>query len=256
MSISETLYTARFRSGDTIERGRNQDLTCPIYRAGALVAPLSGTVSIYKADQTALVNAASVSIVGSVATYVLTGAATSALSLEEGWLIEWTLQMSATVQNTFRNDAALVRRSLYPVITDSDLFRRHSDLPALLATGTTSYQDYIDEAYATLVNRITSQGRRPYLIIQPSALRDVHLALTLQLIFLDFQTSAGEGGRWQALAEHYGRAYTEAWSQLRFTYDEADENKVDPASKKSATSQIWTNGRNGSSPAYYSRRWW
>jgi hypothetical protein len=145
----------------------------------------------------------------------------------------------------FRNDGALVRRTLYPVITDADLFQRHSDLPALLATGTTSYQSYLDEAWGTLTNRITAQGRRPYLIIQPSALRDAHLALTLQLIFLDFQTSAGEGGRWQALAEHYGRAYTEAWGQLRFNYDESDENKVNPNTKKSGTSTVWLNGRGG-----------
>jgi hypothetical protein len=245
MSISETLYTARFRSGETIERGRNQDLTCPVYRAGALVAPLSGTLTVYRADGTVVVNAAAVTITGSVATYALLGTVTTSLALEEGWLLEWTLQMTATMQNVFRNDGALVRRTLYPVITDADLFQRHSDLPALLATGTTSYQSYLDEAWGTLTNRIVAQGRRPYLIIQPSALRDAHLALTLQLIFLDFQTSAGEGGRWQALAEHYGRAYTEAWGQLRFNYDESDENKVNPNTKKSGTSTVWLNGRGG-----------
>jgi len=245
MSISETLYTARFRSGETIERGRNQDLTCPIYRAGALVAPLSGTLTVYRADGTVVVNAAAVTITGSVATYALLGTLTTSLALEEGWLLEWTLQMSATVQNVFRQDGALVRRTLYPVVTDADLFRRHSDLPQLLSTGTTSYQDYLDEAWATIINRLVAQGRRPYLVIQPSAMRDVHIALTLQLIFLDFQTSAGEGGRWQALAEHYGRAYTETWGQLRFSYDEADENKINPNTKKSGTSTVWLNGRGG-----------
>jgi hypothetical protein len=252
MSISETLFTARFRSGEEIERARTQVLTCPVFRAGALVVPLSGTITIYKADSTALVNAAPVVIVGSMATYTLNGAATTSLQLEDGWLIEWTLAMSASVTNTFRNDAALVRRTLYPVITDADLFRRHSDLPALLATGVSSYQEYLDEAWATIVNRITSNGRRPYLVIQPSALRDCHLALTLQLVFIDFQTSAGDGGRWQALAEHYGRAYTDAWAQLRFTYDESDENKVSTSTKKSAASQVWTNGR-GQALGYYPR---
>lgn len=254
MSISETLYTARFRSGEEIERGRSQVITCPIYRTGALVAPISGTVSIYKADATAIVNAAPVVITGSVATFTVMAGTTSSLQLEAGWLIEWTLVMTASVTNTFRNDASLVRRTLYPVVTDADLLRRHSDLTALLAAGTTSYQDYLDEAWATIVNRVTAQGRRPYLVIQPSALRDVHLALTLQLIFVDFQTSAGEGGRWQALAEHYGRMYTDAWAQLRFSYDEADENRVDVNSKKAATSQVWTNGRGfpyGTAPRWY-----
>jgi hypothetical protein len=245
MSISETLFTARFRSGETIERGRNQDLTCPIYRAGALVAPISGTITIYRADGTVVVNAAAVTITGSVATYALLGTVTTSLALEEGWLIEWTLQMTATVQNVFRQDAALVRRTLYPVVTDVDLFRRHSDLTALLATGSTSYQDALDEAWATITNRLVAQGRRPYLIIQPSALRDCHLALTLQIVFTDYQTSAGDGGRWQALSEHYQRMYTETWGQLRFSYDESDENKINPNTKKSGTSTVWLNGRGG-----------
>ena len=114
----------------------------------------------------------------------------------------------------------------------------------------------LDEAWATIMLRLIANGRRPYLVMSPSALRDVHLLLTLHLIFLDFQTSAGDGGRWQALAEHYGRRYTEAWGQLRFTYDEADENKVDPSSKKAATSQVWTNGRGLTNAGSYPRRWW
>lgn len=245
MSISETLYTARFRISEEIERGRQQVLTCPVYRAGALVAPLSGTVTIYKADGTAVVNAAPVVITGNVATYTIMAGTTSSLALESGWLLEWSLAMTASVTLTFRNDGALVRRSLFPVVTDADLLRRHSDLNALLAAGTTSYQDYLDEAWATICTRLAAQGRRPFLVIQPSALRDVHIALTLQLIFTDFQTSAGDGGRWQALSEHYQRMYTDAWSQLRFSYDEADENKVDANSKKSGTSTVWLNGRGG-----------
>jgi len=245
MSISETLFSARFRSSETIERGRNQELTCPIYRAGVLVAPTSGTLSIYKADGTAVINAAAVTITASVATYALAGSATTSLALEEGWLLEWNLVMSATVTNVYRNDGALVRRTLWPVVTDADLFQRHSDLPALLASGTTSYQSYLDEAWATITNRLIAQGRRPYLIIQPSALRDCHLALTMQIIFTDYQTSAGDGGRWQALAEHYQRMYTEAWGQLRFSYDEADDNRVNPNTKKSGTSTVWLNGRGG-----------
>ena len=90
-----------------------------------------------------------------------------------------------------------------------------------------------------------AQGRRPYLIIQPSALRDCHLALSLQIIFTDYQTSAGDGGRWQALSEHYQRMYTDAWNQLRFSYDEADENKINPNTKKAGSSTVWLNGRGG-----------
>ncbi len=242
MSLAETIYTARFRSSETIERGRTQILTCPVQRAGATAAPSSGTISIYRPDQTALVNAQAVSVVSSVAQYSLTGATTTAEALGEGWLVEWSLLMPDGVTHTFRNDAALCRRTLYPVISDADLTQRHSDLPALLGSAT-SYQAYIDEAFATICNKLIGEGRRPYLVIQPSALREVHLMLTLHLIFMDFQTSAGDTGRWQALAAYYSTAYTTAWGALRFTYDEADENVVDPSKKKSAASTVWLNGR-------------
>lgn len=251
MSLAETVYSARFRSTETIERGRTQVLTCPTSRAGATATPTAGTFSLYRPDGSPLVSAQVVTIPpASVAQYTLTGATTTAEALGEGWLVEWALVMPDGVTHTFRNDTALCRRTLYPVISQDDLTQRHSDLPALLGSAT-SYQPYIDEAFATLANRLIAAGRRPYLVIQPSALRDVHLMLTLHLIFLDYSTSAGDGGRWQALAEHYRVQYEAAWGQLRFVYDEADENTVDPSKKKSASSQIWTNGR-----GYSATAWW
>jgi hypothetical protein len=254
MTISETLYTARFRAPDAIQRGVNQTIACPTYRLGVVATPSAGTVSVYKADQTAVVSAAAVTIApGSWATYTIAGGTTTPLALEEGWLIEWTLVMPDGLTHTFRQDAALVRRELAPVVTDADLIRRHSDLPQLLASGATNYQDYLDEAWATIMLRLIANGRRPYLVMSPSALRDVHLLLTLHLIFLDFQTSAGDGGRWQALADHYRLAYTEAWGQLSFVYDESDTNKVDATQRKSGTSQVWLNGRGG--PAF-GPRWY
>ena len=250
MTISETLYTARFRAPDTIQRGVNQTIACPTYRLGVVATPASGTVTVYKADQTAVVSTAVVSIApSSWATYTILAGVTSSLQLEEGWLIEWTLVMPDGLTHIFRQDAALVRRELAPVVTDADLIRRHSDLPQLLAGGATSYQDYLDEAWATIMLRVIGNGRRPYLVMSPSAFRDVHLLLTLHLIFLDFQTSAGDGGRWQALADYYRQAYTEAYGQLSFVYDESDTNKVDATKRKSGASRVWLNGRGG--PGFY-----
>lgn len=241
MSLAETVYTARFRSTETIERGRTQTLSCPTSRAGATATPASGTISIYRPDGSALVSAQAVTV-SSVATYSLTGATTSAEALGEGWLVEWALVMPDGVTHTYRNDAALCRRELAPVISQDDLTQRHSDLPSLLGAAA-SYQPYIDESWWTITNRLIGAGRRPYLVIQPSAFRDCHLMLALHLVFLDYSTSAGDGGRWQALAAHYLTAYEQAWGQLRFHYDETDDNRVSPTSKIAATSQVWTNGR-------------
>lgn len=249
MSLAEAVYTARWRSSETLERGKTQTLSCPVQRAGASAHITSGTITIYRPDSSVLLTSP-VTLQSNQAYYTLTGAQTTAEALGEGWLVEWTLAIQNDVVQTFRNDAALCRRTLWPVVSQADLEQRHSDLPQLLGSAA-SYQPYIDEAFATIVNRLIAAGRRPYLIIQPSALRDVHLMLTLHLIFIDYSTSAGDGGRWQALGAHYQTQYEQAWGQLRFTYDEADQNNVDPSKKKSGTSQVWTNGRGISTIA-----WW
>ena len=249
MSLAETVYTARFRSTETLERGRTQTITCPTSRAGATATPTSGTVTIYRPDQTVLVTGAVT--VASIATFSVTGATTTAEALGEGFLIEWVLVMPDAVTHTFRQDAAVCRRTLYGVVSQDDLTQRHSDLPALLGASA-SYQPYIDEAFFTICNRLIGAGRRPYLVIQPSALRECHLMLALHLVFIDYSTSAGDGGRWQALAAHYLMGYEQAYGQLRFSYDEADDNRIDPTKKKSASSQIWTNGR-GLSHASWTR---
>lgn len=249
MSLAETVYTARFRSTETLERGRTQTISCPTARAGMTATPGSGTVTIYRPDQTVLVTGA-VTISG-IATFSVTGATTTAEALGEGFLIEWALVMPDTITHTFRQDAALCRRTLYPVISQDDLTQRHSDLPSLLGAAA-SYQPYIDEAFFTICTRLIGAGRRPYLVIQPSALRECHLMLALHLVFIDYSTSAGDGGRWQALAAHYLTSFEQSYGALRFTYDEADDNRIDPTKKKSASSQIWTNGR-GLSNASWTR---
>ena len=77
----------------------------------------------------------------------------------------------------------------------------------------------------------------------------VDLTLTLHLIYLDYATSAGADGRYQALAEHYGRVYEDAWGRLTFAYDEADDNKPDPNRRTSGVSTFWLSSR-GNSTGY------
>ena len=119
MSSSETLYSARLAS-DWLERGRAQKVKCPVYLAGALAAPASGTVSIYNAAGVAVIDAAAVTVASSIAEYALIAGDTSGGELGLGWRIEWSLLMPDTVTHIFRIDSGLVRRRLYPVISDID----------------------------------------------------------------------------------------------------------------------------------------
>lgn len=242
MSAAETLYTARL-SSDWIERGRAQKLKCPAYRDGALAAPSSGTVSVYNAAGTAVVDAQAVTVVSSVAEYDIAAVDTSSESLGLGWRIEWSLVMPDTITHTFRVDAGLVRRRLYPVISDIDLKRRHSDLDDLRDAGATSYQDFLDEAWQDILDRLAARGSLPFLIMEPGALRRSHLFHTLQLIFLDFSSSVGDG-RYLDLAEQYRKDFEDAWGELRFSYDYDDDGEADKDGQEKDTPHavMWLGG--------------
>jgi hypothetical protein len=251
MSSSDTEYAPRFSIPEFIERGRDNKITAPVYRNGTLVAPVSGTVSVYKADQTAVVNAAVVTIAGSVASYTIPAVSIGSLVLEDGWLVEWTLTMPDGVAHVFRRDGALVRRRLYPVIADIDLLRRHRDLGQLREAGVTSYQDYLDEAFCMIENRLIGGGKRPYLVMSPAAFREAHVCLSLHLIWNDYATSAGDTSRYQQLADSYGQAYENAWQQLTFHYDVTDENVVNVDRRNSGSPTLWLNSTGGQYPLGY-----
>ena len=253
MSSADTEYAPRFSIPEFIERGRDNKITAPIYRSGALVAPVSGTVSVYKADQTAVVNAAVVTIAASVASYTIPSATLAPLVLEEGYLVEWSLAMPDGVTHVFRRDGALVRRRLYAVVSDIDLLRRHRDLSQLREAGVTSYQDYLDEAWCMVENRLISGGKRPYLVMSPAAFREAHVCLTLHLVWQDYATSAGDTSRYQQLADSYGQSYENAWQQLTFHYDETDENVVNVDRRNAGSPTLWLNSGSGGDLWPYAR---
>ena len=121
-----SFLAARFLYPDMLERGRANALSCPVYQSGALVEPTSGTVAVFDAAGTSVASSA-VTIAGDIATYTLPAPTTTDLSLGINWRVEWSL-LIAGVDREFRNDAALVRNVLYPVLCDQDLFARQSSL--------------------------------------------------------------------------------------------------------------------------------
>ena len=246
MSSTDTNYTARFEIPDLIERGRDNLLRCRVYRSGALVAPTSGAVSVYDGSGSAVVTAAAVSVSGDVAEYSLTNATTTCMDLEEGWRVSWALAMPDGVTHTFRNDGALVRRRLYPVVTDADLFRLHPDLDpgnsAALVPAGTDYQIHLDEAWIDIQLRLINQGNRPNLVMSPSSFRALHLSSTLELVFRHFATTAGDG-KWAALAETFAGKASRAWDALNFLYDSDDDGEADSLRRRSGRASVWLNGR-------------
>lgn len=213
---------ARFAGPELLQRGAAQGISCPLYRDGALVAPSSGTVSIYRADGSQVVAAAAVSVVASIATY--TTGTFSGETLGEGWRVEWLLTVSSVVY-TFDRTAALCRRRLFPVVTDADLLRLHSDLTRLRPSNLTSYQDYLDLAWEELLHVVRQQGTLPNLIMSPEDLRYVHTYRTLEAVFRDFSVTA-QPDKWNVLSKEYAQKADAAFKQLSFKYDDNDDGQA------------------------------
>ena len=131
------------------------------------------------------------------------------------------------------------------MVNDQDLYRRASSLnPAGSNPITTvsNYQDYLTEAWVTIQLRLWSSGDRPNLVLSPASLRDVHLFLTLSLIFRDLSTRLNEAYLEQA--DRYYDNFSAAWSTLKFRYDSGDEDGVANSDlRRGATSSVWLCGR-------------
>ena len=217
--MSTTRHSVRFSLPHSIVKGQATTLEAPVYLAGALVAPSVGTVTIYDAANTVLVDGASVTITASVATYSMLAATVAASTVGPGWRVVWDLTVAA-LPLVAENDAALVKTLLFCPITDADLFRRvpgldpNSSAPLTLAT---DYQTQIDEAWIEIETRLYQEGRRPEWIRSPSSLRAAALWLALSIIFEDLETQ--NSAAYEEQAARYLARYESSYSAITALVD-------------------------------------
>lgn len=241
MSGSATTFRAsRWLLPEYITRGQDNVVACPVYKGTSLDAPASGTGTVYDRAGNVVYTAA-VSVASSVASITIPAASLpTTLSLERGWAVRFELTFSDSTKETFQNSAYLVRSELNPVITDADLFARHSALDPFgnaPLTSKSSFAVYRDEAWVDLVTRITSKGSLPHLITEPTALRKPHLLHSLELLFEDLATTLAEA--YSEKAAMYREKYDAAFDELVFDYDADQDGLTDGPRKRSARSSVW-----------------
>lgn len=225
--MSDQRHTVRFTVPHSIVQGQDTTLEAPVYLAGALVAPSVGTVTIYDADNVVLVSAAAVTIVSSVATYPVLTATVAGSTIGAGWRVVWSLTVAAKPL-VAENDGALVKRMLYNVVTDADLYRK---VPALDPNGpspitlATNYQDQLDEAWVDIENRMYQEGRRPEWVRSPSSLRAATVWLTLAIIFEDLETR--NDAAFEEQAAKYMARYESAYSSITTLLDTDGDGEAD-----------------------------
>jgi len=224
MPSGDTSYQARFETVELLERGRDNPIRCRVYAgASTVVAPTSGTVSVYDATGVALVDAEAVTVASSIATYTIPSAILASSSFGGGWRVEWTLVIS-TVTHVFRTDAMLCRRLLYCPVTEADLARRHHDLSNLRESSRSDYSDEITEAWIETQNDLIQRGNRPHLIMSPASLRALVMERTFALIYYGFHHGTGEDKYLEIARDHEAKAKA-AWDALSFVYDEDEDGQ-------------------------------
>jgi hypothetical protein len=251
MSNAETVYSFRSPYPEVLERGRQQVIQMPAYRDGALVAPSSGTVSIYDASNSAIVDAAAVTIAGSIAQYtVLASVLPETLNLGEGYMVEWALDMPDSTTRTIRRDAAVVLRSLYPVITDTDVEAEYPDLAVHLGVSIASWQTFIDEAWNYIIHRLINSGQLPYLIMSPTSFRFPHKHLALHYIWKWFYRRTSGDTRAEELFKFHWDRFNQAWAEMTFKVDYDHDGRADDSDRSAAKQVVHRN------VAPYSRYSW
>lgn len=240
--------TARFQMPDLLEQGLDNTLEVDAWYNGARVtgAGTTGTVAVYDEGGNAKAGPVAFSLVGDKPTHTFGAGTFSVNDYGDGWTVEYSVTLADGTQYIWRNEAALVRRKLYPVVTDQDLYRRASSLnPAGSNPITTvsNYQAYITEAWVTIQLRLWSMGNRPNLIMSPAALRDCHLFLSLAVIFRDLSTRLNEA--YIEHADKYMEMYEDAFGSLKFRYDDGSEDgtSTEDGSRRGAIPSIWLSGR-------------
>jgi hypothetical protein len=238
-----TTYAARVAYPSLLVLGRDTRVQLPVYYDGALVAPTSGTYTLLAIGGTSVVSAA-VSIVSSVATYTIPAATlASSLPLGEGYIEVWLLSFSGeAAPREFRRTAALAKCPIFPVVTDLDLIGEYDALADQRTGRMSNFQGPIDQAWKGILTRLIQEGRLPYMIRTPDALREAHLHLSLAKLFQSFGLNA-DGNHWRELAKTEQERYEKAWAASSVQLDQDQDGLVDnPLARASSSGLVSFNG--------------
>ena len=251
---SSTPYAAQIRTIELLERAKAQTSELKLYRDGSQIVPTAATYTLTKPTGTDL-------LTGQTATIAESGTVSYAHSAEqlkeseelgEGYVQEWTITIDGE-EYLFRRMAALVRRRLYPVVSDIDLTATYSDLANIRPSTLTSYQQYIDDAWYQILRRIRNRGMGyEYLMMSAESFFEAHRHLSLYLIFGDFHSSLGQSnGRYLDLANEHYRLYRDEFDTINFIYDEDHDGEADDPNKRTRGQPTIFLNRPGQ---YYRRR--
>lgn len=254
MTTSSTPYAAQIRAIELLERSKSQKTHLKVYRDGLQLVPTAATYTLIKPTGEDLLTGATgtINVSGTVSYTHSPAQLSDTEDLGEGYVQEWTLTIGGE-DYLFRRMAALVRRRLYPVVSDIDLTATYSDLDNVRPSSLTSYQQYIDDAWYQILRRIRNRGMGyEYLMMSAESFFESHRHLSLYLIFRDFHSSLGQSnGRYLDLANEHYKLFRDEFDSINFVYDTDHDGEADDANKRTRGQPTVFLNRPGE---YYRRR--
>ena len=232
MSLNPASASVTIRAQWTPVYGRGQANTSQLSfeLAGAAVTPASVAYSLLSPVGTAIVDAAAATVTTGTASYALTSTHLPATAdLSAGYLERWAITYDSGDPATYERTVTVGRRTMAPPIGQTDLEERYPNL-ARQRSGVPQIADYqtlINQAWSDIIGALVSRGTLPNKIVQPSALRNVHIHRSLQLIYENFAMAQPDRGNWLEFAKTAEDRYTAAWSAATAQMDEDDDGVPD-----------------------------
>lgn len=219
------MISAEFSLPRFYERAKAVTVTLQLREGEYGVPVASGTFTLLDGDRTSIESGAvTVTSTQGLVSYAV-GATPLTVDPADDWQEEWAITFTDGRAETFRRDAYVCRRLLHPVVTEAMLVRRVSDLLTICPDPT----PHLEDAWDDVQTRLLESGRRPYLTLNPWALKRTHLAATLARIYRDAATYVEGEGRYGTEAEAYQREADAAFAELRLEYDAVENMERDNA---------------------------
>lgn len=228
------------------------------YRAGALVAPSSGTYTLLD-DTGATVKTGAVIVSGSVATFSLAALDLPAtLALGEGYQERWSLVMPDGTTRNIRRDVAIALFELHPPVTQTEIITgEYPDILHDLGSVVTSLDGFLDAAWYHCVRRLWKHGSWPGIVVEPSDVYDWHLHVTCHRIFKALmKRGGGESDRFADLRDYHDEEAKNAEASLRIKVDRDASGLADDLARHGVgIRQVHANLPHVSDPRSLPSRW-
>ena len=144
MATDDTPYAPRVRYIELLEREKSNVTELKIYRNRAQIVPTGCTYTSIRPDGIGVVQdgVANIDTDGTLSYTHPANHFPSTINLGEGYIQMWTATIDGK-EYVFRRSIAIVKRRLYPTVSDTDLETEYSDLANLRPASLTSYQIWI-----------------------------------------------------------------------------------------------------------------